>query len=132
MDESRREDVFRKRGAGQADTRMGIKVGGDVFVVTFDADTVSDAEKIDPSHLAEVDFYLDQSPDEWKVMLGNIKEHGRAEGLLTLNSLDAISETGFAKSEADYKDGDARDAFHRFNQTLQDYFDTSSQLDTVF
>jgi len=37
-----------------------------------------------------------------------------------------------AKSNADYRDGDARDAFYRFNQTLQDYFDTSSELETVF
>lgn len=128
----RHEDVFRKRGAGAADTRMGIKVGDDIYVVTFESYTVAGVEKIGEDRLPEIDFYLEQSPDEWKTMLQNIKEHGRAEGLLTLNSLDAMSETGFAQSRAPYLDGDARDAFYRFNQTLQDYFDTSAHLETVF
>lgn len=125
-------DVFRKRGSGQADTRMGVKVGDEVFVVAFEAYEISEPEQVAEANLSELDFYLEQSPEEWKAMLVNIKEHGRAEGLFTLNSLDAIADDGFAKSNADYRDGDARDAFYRFNQTLQDYFDTSAQLDTVF
>lgn len=128
----REEDVFRRRGAGAADTRMGVKVGDDIYVVTFEAYTVAGVEKIDEGRLPEIDFYLEQSPDEWKAMLENIKTHGRAEGLFTLNSLDAMSETGFAQSKAAYLDGDARDAFYRFNQTLQDYFDTSATLETAF
>ncbi len=125
-------DVFRKRGSGQADTRMGVKVGDEVYVVAFEAFEVSEPRQIDESALPELDFYLEQTPEEWKAMLVNIKEHGRAEGMFTLNSLDAIADDGFAKSNADYRDGDARDAFYRFNQTLQDYFDTSSELETVF
>lgn len=128
----REEDVFRKRNAGRADTKMGIRVGDDIYVVTFEAYTVAGVEKIAEDHLPEIDFYLEQTRDEWQAMLENIKEHGRAEGLFTLNSLDAMSETGFAQSKASYLDGDARDAFYRFNQTLQDYFDTSARLETSF
>ena len=61
-------------------------------------------------------------------MLLNIKENGRAEHLFTLNSLDLNTDGELAKG----KDYNRRDAFYRFNQTLQDYFDFTAKMDTTF
>ncbi len=125
-------DVARARRNGQADAVVGFKVGPDVFKVTFDAFTVGAAERIDDAGLANVEFWLEEDPAVWKDMISYIREHGRAEGMHTLNSIDLAKEGGFARAGDTYHDGDPLDAFHRFAQTFQDYFDASAQLDTKF
>ena len=47
---------------------------------------------------------------------------------ITLNSLDLRSDTEFALG----KDYNRRDAFYRFNQTFQDYFDFTSKMETTY
>ena len=69
-----------------------------------------------------------QPYDAWKAMLEDIKKNGRATHNFTLNSLDLQSEKEFAVG----KDYNRRDAFYRFNQTFQEYFDNSAQFETTF
>ena len=45
-----------------------------------------------------------------------------------LNSLDLSASNGLATGE-DYT---RRDLFYRFNQTFQEYFDISAQMDTTY
>jgi hypothetical protein len=96
--------------------------------VDFEGFEVTDVKKIDGARAEELDFTLVQSPEDWKAMLLNIKDNGIAEHNVTVNSLDLNSEAEFAKG----KDYHRRDAFYRFNQTIQDYFDISSKMETSF
>ena len=62
-------------------------------------------------------------------MIENIKEHGKADLSHTLNTIDlSMPGEGLARSH----DGYRRDAFYRFNQSIQDFFDASAKIDTQF
>jgi hypothetical protein len=123
-----REDIFRKKRDGACDALVGLKVGAALYEVSFEALKVAGVREISEPDLAEVDFWLEQTPEQWEAMLRTIKERGRAEGNYTLNSLDLMAPDDFARSH----DGHRRDAFYRFNQTFQDYFDASAALETAF
>ncbi|HMO53420.1 MAG TPA: hypothetical protein PJ994_02860 [Tepidiformaceae bacterium] len=113
---------------GTCDTEMGIKVGDEYFEIDFEAFGVADIKKIDAPRADELDFTLVQSPEAWKAMLDDIKENGHATHEFTLNSLDLRSNEELAIG----KDYVRRDAFYRFNQTLQEYFDMSAQMETTY
>ncbi|HMO95914.1 MAG TPA: hypothetical protein PKD27_07310 [Tepidiformaceae bacterium] len=113
---------------GTCDTEMGIKVGDEYFEIDFEAFGVADIKKIDAARADELDFTLVQSPEAWKAMLDDIKENGHATHEFTLNSLDLRSNEELAIG----KDYVRRDAFYRFNQTLQEYFDMSAQMETTY
>ena len=76
----------------------------------------------------ETDFWLELPYARWKEMLENIKENGQADLHHTLNTIDLEEPEGFARSH----DGYRRDAFYRFNQTFQYFFDASARVDTTF
>jgi hypothetical protein len=126
------QEVELQRRNGQADTTMAVKCGGEIYRLDFAVYSITSVRKIDEPGLANVDFYLELDPEIWRAMLENIKQHGRAEGKYTLNSLDGEDPNGVARSKAGYSDGDARDAFYRFNQSFQDFFDLSSRIETTF
>ena len=122
------QDLFRKKRDGACDALVGIKVGDAIYELDFVALKVGGVREIGVSDLEGLDFWLEQTPAQWAAMLAAIKEKGRAEGNFTLNSLDLSAPDDFARSH----DGYRRDAFYRFNQTFQDYFDASAGLETVF
>ncbi len=121
-----KSDSFKRLGT--CDTQMGVAVGDRYFEVDFEAFEMAAAKQIDAERAAELDFVLTQDYDAWKAMLQDIKANGRATHEFTLNSLDLRSDAEFAKG----KDYNRRDAFYRFNQTLQEYFDMSAKMDTTF
>lgn len=121
-----KSDSFRRLGT--CDTEMGVQVDQKYFEIDFEAFEVANIKEIDAKRAEQLDFVLVQGYDEWKAMLMNIKENGRAEHEFTLNSLDLKSDVEFARG----KDYHRRDAFYRFNQTLQEYFDMSSKIETTF
>ncbi len=61
-------------------------------------------------------------------MVENIKKNGKADITHTLNTIDLNMPQGLARGNDGYK----VDFFYRFNQSLQDFFDTSAQMDTTF
>ncbi len=119
-------DSFRRLGT--CDAEMGVQVGDDYYEVDFEAFEVTGVRKIDAARADELDFVLVQSLDAWRAMLEDIKANGRATHDYTLNSLDLQSAEEFARG----RDYHRRDAFYRFNQTFQEYFDMTSQLETTF
>jgi hypothetical protein len=120
------DDAFRRLGT--VDARVGVKVGDKLLEITFEAFECVDVREIPETELRDVDFWLEQSPDQWREMLENIKQHGSADLQHTLNTIDLTIPEGFARSY----DGYRRDAFYRFNQSLQHFFDSSSKIDTQF
>ena len=121
-----KSDSFKRLGT--CDTEMGVQVGEKFYELDFEAFEVATVKEINAARAAELDFTLVQSPDDWKAMLLDIQENGRATHDFTLNSLDLRSEAELARG----KDYHRRDAFYRFNQTFQEYFDNTAKLETKF
>jgi hypothetical protein len=120
------DEAFRRLGT--VDARVGVKVGDQLFELTFEAFECVGVSEIGENDLRDLDFWLEQSPEEWREMIENIKANGSADLSHTLNTIDLNRPEGFAKSY----DGYRRDAFYRFNQSLQHFFDSSSKIDTQF
>lgn len=121
-----KSDSFHRLGT--CDAEVGVQVGDRVFELDFEAFEVAGVKEIDAKRAEALDFTLVQSPDDWKAMLLDIKKNGRATHDFTLNSLDLRTDAELAKG----KDYHRRDAFYRFNQTFQDYFDLTAKMDTTF
>ena len=120
------DEAFRRLGT--IDAKVGIKVGDKIYELDFEAFECTGVREISEADLRDVDFWLEQSPEQWKEMLENIKQNGAADLQHTLNTLDLNMPEGFAKSY----DGYRRDLFYRFNQSLQHFFDASSKIETTF
>lgn len=119
-------DSFRRLGT--CDAEMGVQVDDRIFEVDFEAFEVKEPREIDASRAEQLDFVLVQPYEGWKAMIKDIQANGRATHDHTLNSLDLQSAEEFARS----KDYHRRDAFYRFNQTFQEYFDTAAKFETTF
>lgn len=65
------------------------------------------------------DCWLDGDVDQWQAMFDDIATNGRAAGEWTLNTLTIMGE----RLRLDATDPMGWDKFHRFNQTLQEFFD---------
>jgi len=116
------------RQLGTVDTVAGVKVGNKIYELTFEAFECTNVREASENDLRDMDFWLEQPYDAWKEMLENIKRNGAADLTHTLNTLDLSAPEGFARSY----DGYRRDAFYRFNQSLQDFFNASAKIDTQF
>ena len=116
------------RQLGTVDATVGIRVGSKLYELTFEAFECTGVREAGENDLRDMDFWLEQSYDQWKEMLENIKKHGAADLTHTLNTIDLNMPEGFARSH----DGYRRDAFYRFNQSIQDFFNASSRIDTKF
>ena len=121
-----KDEAFRRLGT--VDARVGVKVGDKLYELPFEAFECVGVREIGENDLRDLDFWLEQSPEEWREMLENIKQHGSADLKFTLNTIDLNRPDGFAKSY----DGYRRDAFYRFNQSLQHFFDSSAKIETKF
>jgi len=118
------------RRIGTCDTTMGIKITdlGKYYLVTFEAFEVAEVREVSEEEAEDADFWLEAPYALWKEMLENIKANGKADLQHTLNTIDLVQPEGFARSH----DGLRRDAFYRFNQSLQYFFDASARIDTQF
>jgi hypothetical protein len=113
---------------GSCDTQMGIQVEDKFFEIDFEGFEVTEITEIDEARVAQLDFTLVQSLDDWKAMLADIKANGQATHEFTLNSLDLRSEVEFARGENYHE----RDKFYRFNQTFQEFFDNTAKMDYTY
>jgi hypothetical protein len=113
---------------GTVDAKVGVRVGDRCFEVVFEAFECTSVREIGIDDLENCDFYLEQSPEAWREMLENIKANGKADVSHTLNTIDLNMPEGLARGRDGYK----VDLFYRYNQTLQDFFDSSARLETAF
>ena len=124
------DDSYRGAGGGQCNCLAGMKIGDDIFVLTFEGVECSRAVAADDADLDDVDFYLDMPTDDWLDMVKNIATNKGADLHHTLNTLDLDREDGIARSH--HGDQYREDLFFRYNQTLQFFFDASARVDTRF
>ena len=118
------------RRLGSVDTKMGVKSGSDIFLMTFQAFKCIEVSAGTEDDLFELDFYLDMPPETWQEMLTNIKENGAADHQHTLNTLDLRLPDGLSSNATG--DQFKADMFFRYNESLQQFFNLSAQVDTVF
>ena len=116
------------RQLGTIDTVTGVKVGSKVYEITFEAFECTGVKEVNENGLRDMDFWLELPYERWQEMIENIKANGGADLTHTLNTIDLQTPEGFAKSH----DGYRVDAFFRFNQSLQDFFNASAKIDTQF
>ncbi len=118
------------RRIGTCDAVVGIKIPDleTYFRLTFEAFEVLDARKASEAEAEDSDFWLEMPYERWKEMVQNIRDNGKADLHHTLNTIDLEDAEGFARSH----DGYRRDAFYRFNQSFQHFFDSSAKIDTQF
>jgi hypothetical protein len=114
------------RHFGTCDAVMGVKIGDEIFQVTFEAFEVTDVARIgEDDLLRDCDFYLEMPPEAWREMIVNIRDHGGADLDHTLNTLD-FNLGQIAKSDDELR----RDLFFRYNQSFQQFFDDSRLIET--
>ena len=115
---------------GTCDSVVGVKIPDlqKYYKITFEAFEVADIRETDEADAETGDFWLEMPYARWKEMIENIKANGKADLHHTLNTLDMEDPDGLARSH----DGYRRDAFYRFNQTFQYFFDASARIDTSF
>ena len=116
------------RQLGTIDCVVGAKIGTKIYEITFEAFECTNVKEASENDLRDMDFWLEQPYDNWKDMIENIKKHGAADLSHTMNTIDLSLPEGFARSH----DGYRRDAFYRFNQSIQDFFNASAKIDTQF
>ena len=121
-----KSDSFKRLGT--CDAEMGVQVDNEYYEIDFEAFAITAVRRIDAQRAEALDFTLVAPLERWKEMIEDIQAHGRATHDHTLNSLDLQSEQEFAVG----KDYHRRDAFYRFNQTFQDYFDMAAKMETTF
>jgi hypothetical protein len=116
------------RRLGTVDAVVGAKIGSKVYELTFEAFECAGVREVGEKALSDMDFWLEQPFAAWKEMIEDIKANGQAGLSHTLNTIDLNMPEGLAKAQDEYK----RDAFYRFNQSIQDYFDASAKIETQF
>src|SRR3989337_145321 len=106
---------------GTCDCTVGFKVPDlqKYYLLTFEAFEVADIKEVSESDAEDSDFWMEVSYAKWREMIENIKANGRADLHHTLNTVDLEEPDGLARSH----DGCRLDAFYRFNQSFQYFFD---------
>jgi hypothetical protein len=73
------------------------------------------------------DCWLEGSLDAWSTMFDDVCAHGGATGMQTLNSLTLLGDRIALHGD----DPMGVDRFHRFNQSVQEFFDGAAALDAA-
>src|SRR3989304_3085141 len=122
------DEVYKR--IGTCDAVVGVKVPDlqKYYRITFEAFEVLDVKEVSETDAEDADFWLEMPYARWQELIQNIKENGKADLHHTLNTIDLEDPEGFARS----RDGYRRDAFYRFNQSFQHFFDSSAKIDTQF
>jgi len=120
----------RYRKYGRCDAIVGLRVGDQLFSLTFDVFDIKDVHEATEEELRDADFVLEMPIEKWEELIINSAEHGKADREHTLNSLDLRLPDGLARNTMG--DGYRLDKFFRFNQSLQCFFDSSSNVETTF
>lgn len=101
---------FRKLGT--CDAKVGVKIGNQVYAITFEAFAVSAVKKITVDDLRDLDFYIDMPMADWESFLSSLN----GDAPISLNSLDLSA--GIVKSF----DESRRISFPRYHLTFQRFF----------
>jgi hypothetical protein len=124
------EDKFRRLGF--IDTIFGVRVASNgasknyiLEFEVFDLKSVNEVAQIDP---LKVDFILEGDAGVWREMIENIRRNGEADTSHDINTLTHFGE----QLKVTYDDPDGHDKLYRFMESIQEFFDLTSQIDVSF
>ena len=117
-------------GGGRCDCDVGLRINSQTYFLKFEGFECTSADCCTDQMLSNADFVLDMPYTDWQAMIENIRDNGHADLGFTLNTLDLEREEGLATST--HGDQYREDLFFRYNQTLQFFFDASSNIKTSF
>jgi len=123
----------RFRHLGTVDCVMGVTILGDGAdwhaEITFEEFDVRAVRAVDEDELMAADFIIETDLETWREMVENIAAHGGHPDLEhTLNYLSLPGTPIRVWSD----DPIGRDAFFRFNQTLQEFIENCATFETSF
>jgi len=125
-------DQARFRRLGFIDTTFGVSVIHDGasrnFVLAFEVFELKDVREVEKIDLAQVDFAIAGEAAVWREMLENIRRNGEADAEHDLNTLAHFGEA----LKVSYADPEGHDKLYRFMESIQEFFDLSSQLEVSF
>ncbi len=124
------QEKFRRLGFIDTTFAVSVANGGRPrnFVLefeVFDLKSIREVEQIDPK---KVDFLIEGEARVWRDMIENIHRHGEADANHDINTLTHFGE----QLRIRYDDPDGHDKLYRFMESIQKFFDLSSQVDVRF
>lgn len=124
------QDRFRRLGF--IDTTFGVRVANNgksrSFVLEFEVYDLKNVRELPSIDLKQVDFLIEGDASVWREMIENIRRNGEADASHDLNTLAHFGE----QLKVVYADPDGHDKLYRFMESIQGFFDLSSQLDVSF
>ena len=127
------QDEAAYRALGPIECTMVVRINGpggpDLYEVAFEGFRVQSVRRLDRlEDAASEHFVLEASLDTWREMIDNIRAHAGPDLTHTLNYLtfpdDPMRVTGPDQLEVD--------AFYRYNQSLQRFFNGAAAVPTVY
>lgn len=110
------DPAFRKLGS--ADFRLGLLLGDDARIVTFEAFQIAEVAEADPADMRDADIVLEMAPRDWNAYL---RQRARGKGA-TLLSLDLERHLVGARNPLQ------RLVLERYNRTIQALLDKGAAL----
>src|SRR5271154_5147683 len=124
------EDKFRRLGF--IDTTFGVSVANNGtsrnFVLEFEVYQLKSVREVPQIDLKQVDFVIEGDGKVWRGMIENIRRHGEADTRPDINTLTHFGE----QLKVVYDDPDGHDKLYRFMESIQEFFDLSSQVEVSF
>ncbi len=124
------QDKFRRLGF--IDTTFGVRVGQNGkarnFVLEFEVFELKNVREVPDIDLKKIDFLIDGDAKVWREMIENIRRNGEADSNHDINTLTHFGE----QLKVVYDDPDGHDKLYRFMESIQEFFDLSSQVEVSF
>jgi hypothetical protein len=124
------QEKFRRLGF--IDTTFAVRVAQNGrprnFVLEFEVfelKKVREVPEVDPK---KVDFIIEGDAAVWREMIENIRRNGEADTNHDINTLAHFGD----RLHVSYDDPDGHDKLYRFMESIQEFFDLTSQLDVSF
>ena len=77
-----RDSEFRKLGS--TDLKLGLLIGDDARLVTFEAFEIADVRDLDPQDVRDADLVINMSPKDWNAYLRKRKA-GKAPSIMSVS-----------------------------------------------
>jgi hypothetical protein len=126
------QDKFRRLGF--IDTTFGVSVNNNGngkarnFILEFEVYELKNVREVPSIDLKQVDFLIEGDGKVWREMIENIRRHGEADSGHDINTLTHFGE----QLKVVYDDPDGHDKLYRFMESIQEFFDLSSQVEVSF
>ncbi len=97
-------------------------------MLEFEVYQLKDVREVAQIDLKKVDFVIEGDGKVWREMIENIRRHGEADTAHDINTLAHFGE----QLKIVYDDPDGHDKLYRFMESIQEFFDLSSQVEVSF